>query len=151
MRSVIALIGAIAWAGAALAADDTSEIKASLDAQEAAWNSGDLRGFMDHYWKDPGLRFVTERVILRGWDTIMERYNELYPDEASMNDIDLSKIEIEVIEPGASAMVFGEWTLITPEDERVGLFMQVYRKVDGQWVVVADRTGIPYPSEDGEG
>ncbi|HNG96278.1 MAG TPA: DUF4440 domain-containing protein, partial [Acidobacteriota bacterium] len=33
----------------------TREVRAVLDAQVAAWNRGDLEGFMKGYWRSPEL------------------------------------------------------------------------------------------------
>ena len=41
-------------------------IKAVLDAQAAAWNRGDLEGYMDGYDRSPNTEFVGGDTITRG-------------------------------------------------------------------------------------
>ena len=38
-----------------------------LIAQEAAWNHGDLEGFMAGYWKSPELTFLSGDKVTLGW------------------------------------------------------------------------------------
>lgn len=38
-------------------AAERAAVRAVLDAQAAAWNRGDLDGFMAGYWKSPALTF----------------------------------------------------------------------------------------------
>ena len=43
----------------AAAPDDEKAIRAVLDAQVAAWNKGDLDGFMAGYWNDDKLFYIS--------------------------------------------------------------------------------------------
>jgi beta-aspartyl-peptidase (threonine type) len=43
------------------------EISAVLDQQVAAWNRGDLEGYMAGYWNSPDLMFYSGATITRGW------------------------------------------------------------------------------------
>jgi len=40
--------------------NDSAEIKKVMDAQQIAWNNGDLEGFMQGYWKSDKLRFISK-------------------------------------------------------------------------------------------
>src|SRR6266404_2787602 len=42
-------------------------IRAVLDAQAAAWNRGDLEGYMDGYDRSPNTEFVSGDRINHGW------------------------------------------------------------------------------------
>src|SRR5439155_13729931 len=57
---------------------DVAEIRAMLEAQDAAWNKGDLDGFMKGYWNDPELTFYTERPVDKGYEALRERYRTKY-------------------------------------------------------------------------
>ena len=47
-------------------------IRAVLDAQAAAWNHGDLEGYMEGYDRSPNTEFVTGDRINRGWQAVKE-------------------------------------------------------------------------------
>ena len=49
-------------------------IRAVLDAQVAAWNKGDLDGFMEGYWNSPDLSFYSGRDKKKGWKETRDRY-----------------------------------------------------------------------------
>ena len=48
-------------------------IRAVLDAQVAAWNRGDIEGFMDGYWRSPETVFVSGDTVTHGWQTVLDR------------------------------------------------------------------------------
>ncbi|HYE57772.1 MAG TPA: hypothetical protein VD948_04670, partial [Rhodothermales bacterium] len=81
-----------------------------LDAQVAAWNRGDVAGFMDGYWRSEDLRFASGGSITRGWQITLDRYRRAYPDRAAMGMLTFSDIDIDVMGPDA-ALVFGRWAL----------------------------------------
>jgi len=49
-------------------------IKATRAAQAAAWNEGDIEAFMEGYWRDDALRFVSGTEISSGWNATLHRY-----------------------------------------------------------------------------
>ena len=51
-------------------------IKQVLNDQVAAWNKGDLDGFMAGYWNDDGLTFISGGDITSGWKKTKERYEK---------------------------------------------------------------------------
>src|SRR6202166_3217101 len=53
---------------------DRNAIRAVLDAQEEAWNRGDIDAFLKGYWHSPNLTFSGSNGIFRGWDAVMARY-----------------------------------------------------------------------------
>src|SRR5262245_32515366 len=59
-----------ARASESLAADAggvRAAVKAVLNAQEDAWNRGDVDAFMQHYWKSDDLTFSSGGQTTRGW------------------------------------------------------------------------------------
>jgi hypothetical protein len=56
----------------------TQEIQVVLDKQILAWNRGDLEGFMAGYWKSPDLVYLSNNTVVRGWQTLLDRYRQLY-------------------------------------------------------------------------
>src|ERR1700722_19464928 len=47
-----------------------SEIRAVLEAQQQAWNRGDIDGFMSGYDRSESTAFVSEDKITRGWQAV---------------------------------------------------------------------------------
>lgn len=116
-----------------------AEIKQTLAQQDAAWNRGDIDGFMEEYIKDESLRFASGGNIRRGWQATIDRYKLSYPDKAAMGTLSFTDLEIEVI-TGADALVFGRWKLERAEDTPNGLFTLHMRKQGGKWVIISDHT-----------
>ena len=65
-------------------------VRAVLDAQQQAWNSGDIDGFMEGYWQSPDLRFGSGGSITYGWQETSDRYHKNYSDRAKMGTLDFS-------------------------------------------------------------
>ena len=49
-------------------------VRAVLDRQAAAWNAGDLDGFLSDYLPTGELRFVTGTDVVRGFEAVRERW-----------------------------------------------------------------------------
>src|SRR5687768_235355 len=61
-----------------------SEIRAVMDAQTAAWNRGDIDGFMRGYWNSVDLVFASGANVTRGWQPTLERYKKNYDSREKM-------------------------------------------------------------------
>ena len=56
------------------------EIRAVIQAQQEAWNRGDIDGFMNGYARSKSTIFVSEDTVTRGWQTVRDRYRKKYSD-----------------------------------------------------------------------
>src|SRR5882672_9622266 len=63
---------------------EEAAIRTELDAQQIAWNNGDLDGFMQGYWNSDSLQFMSARGIDHGWKEAFAGYKKAYPDIAAM-------------------------------------------------------------------
>ena len=82
-----------------------------LDAQVAAWNRGDLEGFMAGYWRSENLTFMSGGTVTHGWQSTLDRYRARYQGQGKeMGSLTFSGIEVQVFD-GDNAMVRGRWTL----------------------------------------
>jgi beta-aspartyl-peptidase (threonine type) len=115
-------------------------IEAVLKDQAAAWNKGDLKGFMSGYWNSPDLTFYSGKDKTRGWQATLERYQKRYQtDQNSMGKLTFSELEIEPL--GAdSAWVGGRWQLVIGEETLGGLFTLIFKKTPEGWRIVHDHT-----------
>lgn len=112
-------------------------IRLVMEAQEIAWNNHDLEGFMAGYWNNDNLKFYGSNGLTKGWDNTLENYKKGYPTKAESGTLrfvinDISKIENE------NYWVMGEYHLKRPIGDANGVFMIIFKKIDGQWKIVAD-------------
>ena len=70
------------------------EIRAVIQAQQEAWNRGDIDGFMNGYARSRSTIFVSEDTVTRGWQTVRDRYKKKYSDRAKMGTLKFSNLEI---------------------------------------------------------
>ena len=121
-----------------------SEIRADilqvLQTQQAAWNSGDVSGFMQGYWKSPKLRFASGGDVTRGWQTVHDRYRSRYADKAAMGQLSFTDLETEILASGTDAVIYGRWQLTRDGDSPNGLFMLLLRQFNGHWKIISDTT-----------
>ncbi|HEX5701774.1 MAG TPA: nuclear transport factor 2 family protein [Pyrinomonadaceae bacterium] len=113
-------------------------IRAVLDAQTAAWNRGDIEGYMDGYERSPHIVFISGDRLTRGWQTVLERYKKSYDTREKMGVLTFSDVEITVLSKDA-ALVFGRWQLQTKDEPR-GRFTLLFKKTKNGWRIVHDHT-----------
>lgn len=118
----------------------TKEIRVVLDSQVAAWNRGDLEGFMAGYWRSPGLTFTSGTNLTNGWDETLARYKKRYQGEGKeMGTLSFEEITIEILGEKA-AFVRGKWKLQMKESAPGGRFTLVVRRFPEGWRVIHDHT-----------
>lgn len=118
----------------------TKAIRNVLDAQEAAWNKGDLKGYMAGYWNSPELSFFSGKEVTKGWQSTFERYQKRYQAEGrEMGKLTFREIEIDLLGPD-SAYVRGKWQLVTSKAKPGGLFTLIVKKFPEGWRIVHDHT-----------
>jgi len=118
---------------------DRSAIRAILDAQQEAWNRGDINAFLTGYWHSPDLTFSGSNGIFRGWDAVLARYKKNYPGRSAMGTLDFSNLEFRFLGPDA-ALVLGHWHLKREKDELGGVFTLVFQRFPEGWRIVHDHT-----------
>ena len=116
-------------------------VRATVRAQAAAWNEGDLDAFMDIYWKNDALKFVSGGDVTRGWSATMKRYRDRYQGAAGMGRIDLDKLEAQLVTEDV-AVVTGRVRHAVGENASASVFSLVMRRDEGVWRIVHDHTGV---------
>jgi beta-aspartyl-peptidase (threonine type) len=116
-------------------------VRQVLDTQTAAWNKGDLEGFMKGYWKSPKLMFFSGKDKTQGWQATLARYRKKYQGEGRnrMGKLTFSELEIEVLGP-ASAWARGRWQVVRGKETLSGLFTLLFKKFPEGWRIVHDHT-----------
>ena len=129
--------------GAAFAQSKDEKIKADIrkvmDEQVAAWNNGDIDGFMKGYWNSPQMTFVSGNNVTKGWQLTLERYKKSYDSRAKMGVLSFSELEITVTSK-ESAVVLGRFTLVREKDKPTGMFTLNFRKFKDGWKIIIDHT-----------
>jgi ketosteroid isomerase-like protein len=121
------------------AANPAAEITAVLTAQSAAWNRGDIDGFMEAYLKTDDLRFASGSKVTYGWQATRDGYKQRYPDKATMGELTFSELAITPLAPDA-AIAFGRWKLTREKDTPNGLFTLTLKKTSAGWRIIQDHT-----------
>ena len=114
-------------------------IRAVLVAQAAAWNRGELEGYMDGYDRSTNTEFVGGDTITRGWQTVLDRYRRNYNSREKMGVLTFSELEINILSKDA-ALVLGRWHLKRASDEPHGTFTLLFRKTKAGWRIVHDHS-----------
>ena len=139
----LASAAAATRAGAALKAKDDEKavaaVRAVLDAQVAAWNRGDIEGFMEGYWRSPETIFVSGDTVTRGWQTVLDRYKRGYDTREKMGTLSFTEMEIKLINKD-TAIALGRWQLTRAGDTPKGRFTLILRRKPEGWRVVHDHT-----------
>lgn len=118
---------------------DVVAIEKLLFQQQADWNSGNIDAFMTAYWQDEELQFGGASGITKGWQETLDGYKKRYPDKATMGKLtfkikDVSRHSKKVIS------LTGSWELERMSDRPHGHFLLIWRKIKGEWKIVADHT-----------
>ena len=116
-----------------------AEILAVMDAQVAAWNRGDVEGFMRGYWNSEHLTFVSGDTITRGWQPTLDRYKKNYATKEKMGALKFGDVEVKQLSKDA-AVVLGSWSLTRAGDSPKGKFTLLFRKLKEGWRIVHDHT-----------
>jgi ketosteroid isomerase-like protein len=121
-----------------------AEIRTIMKAQEAAWNRGDIDGFMNGYARSQTTVFVSGDTVTRGWQTVRNRYKTKYGSAAQMGQLNFSDVEITPLCSDA-AIVLGRWQLKRKGDHPRGRFTLLFRHGPEGWRIVQDHTSAAAP------
>ena len=114
-------------------------IRAVMQAQQAAWNRGDIEGFMDGYERSEATTFVSGDELMRGWQSVLDRYKQRYSAPGQMGTLSFEELDIQPISP-SYALADGRWQLTRGADAPHGRFTLVFRQTSKGWRIVHDTT-----------
>jgi ketosteroid isomerase-like protein len=134
-----ALIAIAIFAAPEQAANTPKEIRSVLQAQQDAWNRGDIDGFMNGYARSESTVFISEGTIRRGWQTVRDRYRKRYSSRAKMGTLTFSDLEITPLSSN-SAVASGRWRLQRVNDQPHGRFTLILKRLPEGWRIVHDHT-----------
>ena len=127
---------------------EEAAIRAVLEAQVAAWNRGDIAGFMASYEDSPETTFVGTASVNKGFQPILERYKKGYATKQQMGTLTFKDLDIRLLPTSAGvteyAVVTGKFHLDRSEKGSAtkddGVFSLVWHKGPGGWKILLDHT-----------
>ena len=144
------ILTVIVLSGSALAqereAAPQQEIEAVLQQQVAAWNEGDIPGFMSAYWKSSALTFSSGGQTTRGWQETLTRYQNRYDSAEKMGHLTFSELDVHPLGHD-HALVLGRWRL-QRTDEMEGNFTLVLKRDQQRWMIIHDHTSLHEPKSE---
>lgn len=116
---------------------DIKAINKVLKKQRIAWSENNIEEYMQAYWKSDSLAFYGKNGITYGWDKTLEHYFSYYPTAAYTGKLSykinaITKIAID------SYYVLGEYHIKRDIGNADGIFMLVFKKINGHWKIIAD-------------
>jgi ketosteroid isomerase-like protein len=146
IHSILVLLAVCA---SVAACDPTDEqvavaVQVVMEAQQAAWNRGDIEGFMDGYERAETTTFVSGDELTRGWQTVLDRYKKRYNSREQMGTLTFSELEIKPMSPDL-AVVDGQWRLARTNDSPHGRFTLLFRRNGKAWRIIHDTTTSATP------
>tara|TARA_R110002124_G_scaffold120895_6_gene278952 strand:+ start:13476 stop:13910 length:435 start_codon:yes stop_codon:yes gene_type:complete len=116
---------------------DKSEILEVMKLQEKAWSNNDLEGFMQGYWKSDSLKFYGSSGLTKGWQQTLDNYKKGYPTKEHSGTLKFKVNDISKIDDG-SYWVMGAYYLKRSVGDANGVFLIIFKKINGEWKIVAD-------------
>lgn len=115
-------------------------MRAVLEAQQQAWNRGDLAGYMRGYLQSDALVFTSGGKIRRGWAETYAKYRARYgSDPSTMGQLAFEILDVQPL--GADgAIVLGRWRLTDTPAAGSGVFSVALERTPTGWLVVHDHT-----------
>ena len=117
------------------------EITTVIERQQAAWNAGDLDGFMAEYRMSDETVMYSGGNVRTGWTTILDKYRKTYQAPgATMGTLAFEDIDVIPISADA-AVARGKWKVAMPSGKKPsGLFTLLMKRGDRGWKIVHDHT-----------
>lgn len=138
-RSFVVVLISLAAFASGCRSPEYAEITSVLESQQAAWNDGDIDGFMKGYWKSDDLVFSTPDGDTHGWQATLDRYKSRYAAPEQMGKLSFSRLTVARPTPD-TAHVSGVYRLDLSSGIKSGRFYLHMRQIEGQWLIIRDRT-----------
>jgi len=119
--------------------EDRQTILRILDKQTRAWNRGDLDNFMVGYWNSDSLMYVGKNGITYGYKPTLENYKRNYNGPEQMGKLSFEIIHVNRLSPEYYQVV-GKWFLKRQVGDVGGHYTLLFRKINGEWVIVSDHS-----------
>lgn len=118
---------------------DVQQILSILERQTTAWNNGDIEKFMVGYWENDSLMYIGKSGVTYGYQNTIQTYRKNYSDTAKMGKLKFTILHVNKMS-SQSYYVVGKWHLTRSIGDVGGHYTLLFRKIKGQWVIVADHS-----------
>ena len=118
---------------------ELNTLKAIMKQQEESWNEGNIEAFMQAYWQSDSLLFVGGKGAVYGWAKTLKNYLSAYSTPEQMGKLTFVNTKMDLLGTEA-AFVVGHWRLDRSEDDLQGWYSLLWKKVNGEWKIVADHS-----------
>jgi beta-aspartyl-peptidase (threonine type) len=118
--------------------DTDDEVLEILVKQKAAWNQGNIEGFMEFYWNSEDLTFQSGANRIMGWDALIDRYKKNYSGE-NMGILDFTDIVVNILSEEL-VLVLGHWEVRQSDETAGGLFTLILQHKPEGWRIIHDHT-----------
>lgn len=115
------------------------QIELAMKFQESAWNMGNIKGFMQSYWRSDSLLFIGGKGPTYGWTKTFTNYLKAYPTKEKMGILKFDIFQVRILSE-KYAIVIGKWHLKRESDDLKGHFSLLWEEIDNQWKIVVDHT-----------
>lgn len=117
-------------------------IEAAMAKSGAGWNAGDMDRFMAIYSDDPETSFVAGDRLLRGKQSMIDRYRTRFDfdDPAKRGALGFETLDFRVLDP-THVLYILRYTLTYPDTEPAsGIATLVFAKEADGWRIIADHS-----------
>jgi len=111
----------------------------TMKAQENAWNNGDIESFMLGYWESKNLQFVGKKGVTKGYQETLANYKKSYPGKEGMGSLSFDILSVEKLSEDY-CFVTGKYSLVIGEETPSGHFTLLWKKINGEWVIISDHS-----------
>jgi ketosteroid isomerase-like protein len=118
---------------------EEAAIRSLLNNQTESWNKGDIKGFMQTYWKSDSLMFIGKTGVVWGWQQTLDNYKKGYPDTAAMGQLSFDIIQVKPLSDD-HYFVVGKWMLRRTAGNLSGHYTLLLRRMKNGWKIVADHS-----------
>ena len=112
-------------------------IRSVFEAGCAAWNRGDLDGYLASYWDSEQTIWISNGFLTRGSKAIEAAYRARFSTPSQMGKLTVLELDIDVLTT-EDAIAFGRWMLVIDNQSSTGFFTVQLKKIEGAWLFVSD-------------
>jgi ketosteroid isomerase-like protein len=123
----------------AFSQENEKAIEKILLAQVAAWNAGDIEGYMKGYWNSDSTVFVSGGNLTRGYSSVLSRYKKSYNTLEKMGKLEFVELQVRMVTQSLGVAT-GIWRLHRAKDQPWGRFTLLVEKKPEGWRIVHDHT-----------
>ncbi|MDI1233398.1 MAG: DUF4440 domain-containing protein [bacterium] len=113
-----------------------------MQNQLKAWNNGSVDGFMLGYWHSDSLKFITQKGIRMGYDSVTANYKRHYNTPEKMGQLSFDHLVFNTLDTHSEIVqCTGQWHVVTKGiSGGSGLFSLLFKQINGEWKIIVDHT-----------